>query len=111
MLHDLEDGSDMEDPGDAGVDLRVDNVFNNVEYPHAIPEALEMNDTNADLSGVSDTTAVETRGMDQTDAIREVTPDTSPDVHSASDTTVVRTLRVDRNKLEDATSNIPPNIT
>jgi len=85
MLHDLEDASDMEDPGDAGVDLRVDNVSNNVEDPHAIPEALEMNDTNADLSGVSDTTAVETRGMNQTDAIREVTPDSSPDVHSASD--------------------------
>jgi len=46
----------MEDPGDARVELYVDNVSNDVENPNAIPEALEVNDTDANLSGVSDTT-------------------------------------------------------
>ena len=85
-----------------------DSVSSDVEYLHVVPEALRMNDTNADLSGASDTMVVETEGVDKTDGIEEATPDTYPDVRGASDTMVIRTLGVYRNELEEAASDISP---
>jgi len=54
-----------------------DSVSSDVEYIHVVPEALRMNDTNADLSGASDTMVIRTLGVYRNE-LEEAASDISP---------------------------------